>query len=210
VLPLKLPVRCDTARSLIHRHGTAADEYAQIVPADRPQSGLVVVVPEAEPVVGRLRMRLDENAPLGVPAHVTVLFPFVPPEQLDDTALRRVARALDGVPAFDHTFSRTAWFGDDVVWLAPDDPEPFRDLTRRVHTEFPEHPPFEGAFDDVVPHLTIGHRQARARLEAAEREVLDRLPVTGRTSAVTLLAQSVPGGRWSVRRTFPLSVVSRR
>nr|WP_222266839.1 2'-5' RNA ligase family protein [Modestobacter marinus] len=107
-----------------------------------------------------------------MPAHVTVLFPFVPPGQLDDVVLQRVARVTDGTRAFDHRFSRTAGFGDDVVYLAPDDPQPFRDLTSRVHAAFPAHPPFEGVYDHVVPHLTIGLGHARAELEAAEREVL--------------------------------------
>jgi hypothetical protein len=44
-----------------------------------PSSGLVVLVPEAEPVVGHLRDRLDPNAASGVGAHVTVLFPFPDP-----------------------------------------------------------------------------------------------------------------------------------
>ena len=45
------------------------------------RSALVVAVPDAEPVVGHLMLRLDANAVLGVPAHVTVLFPFVPADR---------------------------------------------------------------------------------------------------------------------------------
>jgi 2'-5' RNA ligase len=118
----------------------------------RALSGLVVAVPEAEAVVGRHRQLLDESAALGAPAHVTVLFPFAAPGALDERALDRVRAAVGAVPAFDYVFGRTDWFGDDVLWLAPDDPGPFRELTRRVHAEFPEHPPFEGVFADVVPH----------------------------------------------------------
>ena len=173
---------------------------------DPARSGLVVVVPEAEPVVGHLRSRLDENAALGGPAHVTVLFPFVPPGHLDGAVLARLAGLFAEVPSFDHRFSSTGWFGDDVVWLAPDDPEPFRDLTARVVAAFPQHLPFEGAFGDlVVPHLTIGHEHPRPLLEAAERDVLPHLPVSGRATAVVLLTQAEPGGRWTPAAEFPLS-----
>lgn len=173
---------------------------------DPALSGLVVVVPEAEPVVGHLRSRLDENAALGGPAHVTVLFPFGPPGQLDEPVLTRLSALFAEVPSFDHRFSRTGWFGDDVRWLAPVDPAPFRDLTTRVVAAFPQHLPFEGAFGDlVVPHLTVGHRHPRPQLAVAEREVLPHLPVAGRATEVVLLTQLVPGGRWSRAGEFPLS-----
>jgi len=172
---------------------------------DRPLSGLVVAVPEAEPVVGALRNRLDAHAALGVPAHVTALFPFAPPDALGDDVLRRVARTVATGGPFGYRFSRTAWFGDDVVWLAPDDPAPFRDLTARLAAAFPAHLPYGGAHDDVVPHLTVGHRHPRDVLAAAERQLLPRLPVSGTAAEVLLLAQDVPGGHWSRRGSFPLA-----
>ena len=39
-------------------------------------TALIVVVPEAEPLVGAVRLRHDESARLGAPAHITVLFRF--------------------------------------------------------------------------------------------------------------------------------------
>jgi len=187
----------------------SAGPYRRLVTHDRALSALVVAVPEAEPVVGRHRALLDVNAALGVPAHVTVLFPFLAAEQLDDGALTEVATAVGAAPAFACSFARTSWFDDDVLWLAPTDPRPFRDLTARVFAAFPDHPPFGGAFSEVVPHLTVGHRHPRAVLEAAERDVVPNLPVTAEVSDVLLLVQDRPGGRWSPRTIFPLGV-SRR
>ena len=43
------------------------------------ESAVLVPIPAAERVVSTHRSRLDGAAALGVPAHVTVLFPFVPP-----------------------------------------------------------------------------------------------------------------------------------
>ena len=40
------------------------------------RSGLIIEVPEAETAVAAWRERLDPQAVLGVPAHITVLFPF--------------------------------------------------------------------------------------------------------------------------------------
>jgi hypothetical protein len=141
---------------------------------------------------------------------VTVLFPFVPAQDVDDGVLRRVAEVVARVPAFRHAFRRTAWFGDRVVWPAPDDPGPFRDLTHRVWAAFPQHPPFQGAFPDVVPHLTVGHEHPVEILAAAVTEVRRRLPVEGTATEVVLLAQGEPGGRWHRRAAFPLGALSRR
>jgi hypothetical protein len=58
---------------------------------DGPQSGLIIEVPEAEPAVRQHRERLDASAPLGIPAHITVLFPFMPPETIGAATLTRQA-----------------------------------------------------------------------------------------------------------------------
>ena len=52
-----------------------------------PQSAFVVPVPEAEPWVKDLRERYDPIAAVGMPAHITVLFPFIPPDLLTDNDL---------------------------------------------------------------------------------------------------------------------------
>lgn len=168
------------------------------------QSGLVIEVPEAEALVGRYRLELDANAALGAPAHVTILFPFVPAARVGDAVLDRLRRLFSACAPFDYRFARLAWFGEHVLWLAPDDPVPFRELTARVEGEWPEHPPFEGAFSDVVPHLTVGHGVELERLLAAERAVTPGLPVIGRATGVTLLVQD-DQGRWSRRAQFPLA-----
>ena len=121
-------------------------------------SGLIIEVPDAEPAVGEPRSRLDGNARLGIPAHITVLFPFMPPAYVDDAVLHRLAGIFAAVSAFEHRLVRTSWFDEDVLWLAPEDVAPFRSLTESVHREFPDYPPFGGRYEDVVPHLTIADR----------------------------------------------------
>jgi 2'-5' RNA ligase superfamily len=168
------------------------------------QSALIVEVAAAEPVVGRHRAELDANARLGVPAHVTVLAPFLPAGRIGDDERDRLRHVFAGVAPFDVRFERTGWFGTVVLWLAPQDPAPFADLTERVFAAFPGYPPFGGEFDEVVPHLTIGHGCPVDDLRRAEREIIPRLPVAARVSVVTLIAESSPGGRWETLASFPL------
>ena len=152
--------------------------------------GVVVLVPEADDAVGAHRRRLDRAAGWGVGAHVTVLFPWVPPDRHSTTVLDRLAAAVATVPAFECLFERSSWFGDDVVYLDPEPAEPFRVLTRAVWSAFPDHPPYEGAFDEITPHLTIGHAPAAEpdALRAAETAVLPLLPVRTTVDRVSVLA----------------------
>jgi 2'-5' RNA ligase len=169
------------------------------------QSALIIEVPEAEPAVRRHRERLDANASLGIPAHVTVLAPFMPLETIDTAVLAQIGRLFADLTRFRFQLDRTDWFGEQVLWLAPRDPAPFRTLTQRVHQAFPAFPPFEGRYDDVVPHLTIGHGHSLNELRTAEDAVQAHLPIEASVGAITLMTEQSAGGHWTKTATFALS-----
>ena len=85
-------------------------------------SALIIEVPEAEPAVRRHRERLDANALLGIPAHITVLAPFMPAQLIDAAVLTRLGQLFAAVSPFAFQLVRTGWFSDHVLWLAPGDP----------------------------------------------------------------------------------------
>jgi 2'-5' RNA ligase len=172
---------------------------------DDRETALIVEVPAAEPVVGSYRAELDANAGLGIPAHITILAPFLSRDRLGAAERGRLARVFAAVAPFDFRLDRTDWFGTTVLWLAPENPAPFADLIERVFAAFPDHPPFGGQFDEVIPHLTIGLQRSVNELRRAEQAIVPKLPVTARASAVTLTAESSPGGYWETVASFPLS-----
>ncbi|MFF4310764.1 hypothetical protein [Streptomyces sp. NPDC001507] len=67
---------------------------------------------------------------------------------------------------------------------------------------WPENPPFGGAFDDIVPHLTVAQGQDESVMARAEASLLTSLPVVARVSTVDLLVHD--GRRWERRASFPL------
>jgi hypothetical protein len=89
-----------------------------------------------------------------------------------------------------------------VLWVGPADPRPFRDLTDRVAAAFPEFPPFQGQFDEVIPHLTVGYDHGLDEMLHAEQVIGANLPIRASASAVTLMAELAPGGQWSTFATF--------
>jgi 2'-5' RNA ligase len=174
--------------------------------AGATQTAVLVLVPEAEPAVAEHRAHLDMAASWGVPAHLSVVYPFMPPSDVDEDALGRLAAAVATVPAFDCAFSRTEWFGDDVLWLAPEPDAPFRELISAVVTAFPSHQPYGGVYDDPVPHLTVAERRLGSAedMAAAERAVRAHLPFRARVDQAVLLAGRPESASWRSVAEFPL------
>jgi 2'-5' RNA ligase superfamily len=176
-------------------------------PAARGDSGLVVLVPEADPVVDDLRRAHDPAGEAGVTAHVTILFPFIPRAEIDDAA-REALRALFAAAApFGYRFARVERFDDATVFLAPEPVEAFTHLTRLVQRRWPEHPPYGGAFEVVVPHLTVGDRllpgQVATLADETETRLRERGPIVGRAEAVALLVVDELD-RFSIDSAYPL------
>jgi hypothetical protein len=69
----------------------------------------------------------------------------------------------------------------------------------------PRIPPFEGRFDEVIPHLTIGHGHPVNDLRAAENSVQAHLPIDGHADAVTWITQKSAGAHWVKGATFTLA-----
>jgi 2'-5' RNA ligase len=183
---------------------------------DEEQSALLLLVPAAELAVREHRARLDLAAREGVPAHFTVLYPFLPPSQIRDADLSALGRLFAGVSSFDFILDRIGWFGEQVVWLGPRDSEPFRALTVLTYRAFPDYPPYGGQYadGDVTPHLTIGHDADLDVLRAAADSVREHLPIGTRATEVTLMAGPKPGapgtpgtppGTWRRIAAFPLA-----
>lgn len=169
------------------------------------RSGLIIEVSAAEPATGEWRRQLDPQAVLGVPPHLTVLYPFVAPDQIDATTITAVERALAPVRSFDFELARIDWFGDrSVLWLAPDPVEPFQQITAALAQAFPEYPPYGGEFDGLTPHLTVATRGTSSELRRAEDELRRCLPIQATADAVTLMVE-LPDRRWQRRQVFALT-----
>ena len=171
-------------------------------------TALIVKVPEADRVVAPFRKTMDPAAAWGIPAHITILYPFLPVEELTADVVARLTDAFAGVPRFQCSFERTGWFNEQVMWLAPEPVDPFHVLTQRVWDEFPECPPYRGVHRDVVPHLTVGDRASGApiwELRRAEHGVRKCLPFALEVDKVSLVAGNHLDATWSVRHEFGLA-----
>lgn len=165
-------------------------------------TALVIMVPEADPVVGRARQRYDTAAAEGVPAHVSVLYPFLPVERIDTGVLAALRELFAGHEPFEVRFPRFDRF-PELLWLVPEPDGPVRALTAAVAARWPEAPPYGGAFADPAPHLTVAQWQSEEVYAAVQKECADALVLLGtRVAEVQLVA--FDGVRWGQHAVFPL------
>jgi 2'-5' RNA ligase len=184
----------------------ALGDDAPVIDPAATETAVLALVPEAEPIVGEHRRRLDPTTAAGVPAHVTVLYPFVPPAEVTPATLAALRAAVGSAAPFACTFARTGWFGEDLLWLAPSAAAAFGELTARVWRAFPAQVPYAGEHAPH-PHLTVGygsHASLKA-LRAAEAQIVPRLPVVARIERVHLLAGSRTADSWRVVAELPLT-----
>ncbi|HWT98415.1 MAG TPA: 2'-5' RNA ligase family protein [Terriglobales bacterium] len=167
---------------------------------------LMVVVPEAEELVKPFRDAHDPSAASGAPAHITILYPFLPPERVDARVaevLRRCCAAQAPIEFRLHDIRRFS--PDHVLYLAPEPDEPFRQLTQAIWRLFPETPPYAGRHTQITPHLSVAWVQEAALMMriAADftAEASDRLPISARATALALFDNV--SDRWHERQRFP-------
>ncbi|WP_218138089.1 2'-5' RNA ligase family protein [Streptomyces sp. 2314.4] len=175
-------------------------------PAGATRSAIIAPVSDAEAAVGPYRRVLDHTVSWPVPAHVTVLYPFVAPDRITQRVIDDVRACLLAVPAFTVTFSRVAWFGQDVMWLAPNPDAPFRRLTEVMWNHFPECPPYRGAHPDPTPHLTVGssHLADTTTMRRASANLQAELPIHARIDRVHLIVGADTPGSWGTVSEFAL------
>lgn len=154
-------------------------------------TAVIVPVPEAGRVVAEWTLAMEP--------HVTVLYPFVPASGIDDALIGALREVLAGVPAFDLALASVRRF-PGVLYLAPEPAAPFVAMTEACARRWPEHPPYENAFPDVIPHLTLAEGPEPPGL--AERAA-GLLPIRARAQTAWLVAPR-PGGGWERRAPLPL------
>ena len=138
---------------------------------------------------------------MAVDAHVTLLFPFLAPSSIDAAVEASLEEIVGAVPAFDVRFPNVGRF-PNVVWLAPDPVAPFARMTDAVAARWPDHPPYGGAFEQVVHHLTVADGAPSAVLDHLESSLPASLPIRATVREVTLSVRE--RGTWTVLRRYAL------
>ena len=168
------------------------------------ESALVILTP-LPAAIERIRQRYDPAAALGVPAHVTIMYPFIPPAEITAGANQELTTFAGQHARFRYRLGGLLDWPDDVSVLAADPASAFQALTAAVHDNWGLDP-YAGQvpFDEIVPHVTVGrglHVAVRRQLGDLSIEIPD-----AEAASLHLLARQRV---WSIRTAFALASASR-
>ena len=144
----------------------------------------------------------------GIPLSITLLYPFVPRDTLDEeqlTALRTFF-ASRGPLTFD--LARIEEFPGEVVYAVPEPDDELRATMRELWTRFADYPPYGNAGSDPPPHASLGRFAADPDPDTLRTRVEQRvgplLPASFVVREATLMEMYEPD-RWRIRTTFPFA-----
>ncbi len=170
------------------------------------QSVLVILVPEAEPLVGPFRSKYDSSTAVGMPAHITINYPFLPVEKDKTSAVSKLKSLFSEHESFQFSLAAVKRL-PGLLYLEPFPTRPFTELIRAVPERFPQSPPYGGIFKEVIPHLTVATTDDNEALEEINRQFtgvcVGRLPM--RASARDVWLMDNGPGLWTTRISFALA-----
>lgn len=173
--------------------------------ATHQESALIVEVPEAEALVHSYRLEHDSSARRGIPAHITLLYPFIPPSAITPEHLEALRNLFSEKTVFPATLVGIRRF-PDVLYLHPSPSENFKDLTASLVKRFPAYPPYGGIHPNTVPHLTVAKIDDREKFEEVAQQFTHTaqgyLPVRFKVFQASLFQEKAD--RWERTDSFHL------
>jgi hypothetical protein len=153
---------------------------------------IVAPVPEAEAAVASWRARFDPWAQLGVPAHITLLTPFLPVELIDGAVIDRMRSIWTRRSVLPVVLSQVAQIPGAIA-LLPEDATPLEGLTAELLAEWPELRPQVRTGFARPYHITIACRDDRALLAQLSEELAPKLPLRADLGSLLVFGASEDG-----------------
>lgn len=150
-----------------------------------------------------LRLQHDRSARLGVPAHITLLCPFLPP-RFAESEIENLAEIFGAIPTFEFSLIEVRRF-PRTAYLHPDEPQRFTEIIKKLLERWPDCRPYNGAFADIIPHLTVADHADAQTLDMVQEHLLKYLPIACVAREAWLLFSNEIGV-WSRQGCFPLGV----
>lgn len=170
------------------------------------ESSIDIHIPELEVLIAPWRSPTVEVAALGVPPHVTILWPWrnAPVTSEDITG---IADVLKNIEPLTLVFDQLKVFPNGTIYLAMQNAESVQSVTKEIVTAFPDCPPYRGEFADPVPHVTVAkakNEEEKIRFCTELSEILrPHMPMTIHVKEFVLMEQR-ENLRWEIRATIPL------
>jgi hypothetical protein len=134
----------------------------------------------------------------GIRSHVSVQYPFVAADALDDEVIAALSELFGRRPPVRVRFAECRRSGG-FVYVRPDPIDELEELTSAVRRLWPEVAPAGGVDSEVGPHITMAMGASDQAAEVIEREVTAALPISAELRVAFVAAFD---GTWVVRGRF--------
>lgn len=167
-----------------------------------PRGGAALVITvRLPPALEALRLRGIVEAQHGVPAHITLLYPFAEPSTIGPAVLktvRRIARTHECMTV--RLVEPCLW--PDTLYASVEPVAELRSLYEDLAAAFPAFPLYGGAFS-FTPHVSIAEGPAAGGPDLPGHPAWRALPMEVAVSAVDLVVLDDTG--WHRAHRFPLA-----
>jgi 2'-5' RNA ligase len=168
------------------------------------ETAVSIVLDDARPQLEPVRAEFHAGSvAMGIPLHLTLLYPFAPPDQVDEVALEEFFAERDALTVT--LVGLGEW--PLVVYAVPEPRDELLAMMRPLWERFPEYPPYGGEIAEPLPHATLAEleegeslAEVAAGIHAKTESVF---PIACRVRDVALLEEYEPD-RWRERGRFPL------
>lgn len=170
------------------------------------QTAVAIPVPAADALLASVAARFPGVVREGVLAHVSVQYPFLAADALDDGVIGELSALFAGQQPMTVTFAECGR-REGFVYVRPDPIRGLEGLTGWVRQRWPEVVLPEWVAGEVGPHLTVAMGASPQDADTIERETVVMLPITAELCEAWLLAFD---GRWVLRQRFEFGTTAPR
>jgi 2'-5' RNA ligase len=168
------------------------------------ETAVAIVLDDARPQLEPVRAEFHvDSVAMGIPLHVTLLYPFAPPDAVDEHALADFCGRFE---PFTLTLTGIATW-PLVVYAVPEPRESLLAMMHALFEQYPEYPPYDGEIAEPEPHATLAELEQGDSLEDVVNGIRARaeslFPIACDVRDVALLEEYEPD-RWRERCRFPL------
>ncbi|NNF53258.1 MAG: hypothetical protein HKN03_02340 [Acidimicrobiales bacterium] len=161
----------------------------------RGSTALLFLVPEAQDLFDAV----GGATPGGIPAHITVLYPFIRPPKITSQTRDELAQLAAATDRFEVTITSLAQY-EITTYLNLEPEEPIRTITYRIFEQWPNYPPYGDIDLYIQPHMALAQGVIPSDVEST---ALPHLPVNAEITHLTVMVRRW-SGRWKVDAQFPL------
>lgn len=161
----------------------------------RGATSLLFLVPEAQDLFDAV----GGATPGGIPAHITVLYPFIPPIRATQQTRDELAQLAAETDRFSVTITSLAQY-EITTYLDLEPEAPIQALTHHIFDHWPNYPPYGDIDLYIQPHMALAQGVIPSDVEAT---ALPYLPVNAEITHLTMMVRRW-SGRWMIDSEFPL------